>query len=190
MDTLFGLPGHPLLAHVAVTAIPVAAMLTIVIAVFPRVPALVKTTTAVLGAVALVVVPFMESSGKALEHKVAETPAVERHTEMGETLLPWVIGLFVSIIVILVVDRWLRRSQSIASSDAVAPRRSSPTGRAVTAAVAITAAAVAAGTLVQTVRIGHSGAQATWSTPGPAVPGSGGAGEQERGAGDQEQGEH
>ena len=49
MDTLFGLPGHPLLAHVAVTAIPVAAVLTVVIAAFPRVPALVKITTAALG---------------------------------------------------------------------------------------------------------------------------------------------
>lgn len=183
MDTLFGLPGHPLLAHVAVTAIPIAAMLTVVIAVFPRVPALVKITTAALGAVALAVVPFMQSSGQALEHKVAETPAVERHTEMGETLLPWVIGLFAVIIVILIADRWLRRPQSNGSGAASVPRRRTTTGRVVTAAVAITAAAVAAGTLVQTVRIGHSGAQATWSTPAPAVPAPspGGAGEQEQG---------
>lgn len=183
MDTLLGLPGHPLLAHVAVTAIPIAAVLTVVIAAFPRVPALVKITTLALGTVALAVVPFMESSGKALEHKVTETPAVELHTEMGETLLPWAIGLFTIIVVILMADRWLRRPQSNGSGAESVPRRRTPMGRAVTSAVAITAAAVAAGTLVQTVRIGHSGAQATWSTHAPAVPapGSGGAGEQEQG---------
>jgi hypothetical protein len=44
-------------------------------------------------------------------------------------------------------------------------------GRVVTVSVAVAVIAVAAGTLVQTVRVGHSGAPATWSSPGAATPG-------------------
>ncbi len=179
MDTLFGLPGHPLLAHLLVVTIPVAAILTVIIAVFPRVPALVRLTTLALGALAVVLVPFMQSSGKALEERLPDSPAVERHAEMGETLLPWVIALFVVIAAVLSADRWLRRPQSSGLGTPAVARRVTTSGRVVTACVAIAATAVAAGTLVQTVRIGHGGAQATWSTPGPVVPAptQGGGGE-------------
>lgn len=166
MNQLFGLPAHPLFAHLTVVAIPIAALLAVVVAVFPRVPRLVKITTLALGGLSVVLVPLMESSGEALEERVTETAAVEYHTEMGETLLPWVVGLFVVIMAILAVDWWLRRPVSNGPGSRAAPRRHAVSGRILAIGVAVVAIAVAAGTLVQTVRIGHSGAQATWSTPG------------------------
>ncbi len=85
-------------------------------------------------------------------------------------MLPWVIGLFIAIVAVLAADRWLRPARP-GGSAASAAARSRLAGRVVTVSVAAAAIAVAAGTLVQTVRIGHSGAQATWSSPGAATPG-------------------
>lgn len=112
MDTVFELPAHPLWAHLTVVAIPVAAVLAGVVAVFPRAPRLVKITTLLLGGLSVALVPLMESSGKALVERVAETAAVERHAEMGETLLPWMVGLFVVIVAVLAADWWLRPAAS------------------------------------------------------------------------------
>ena len=45
MNTLFGLPPHPLWAHLTVVTMPVSAVLAGVIAVSPRAPRLVKVST-------------------------------------------------------------------------------------------------------------------------------------------------
>ena len=164
MSVLFGLPAHPLLVHLTVVAIPLAAVLAMVIAGFPRVPGLIKLITLVLGALSVALVPLMESS-------VPDSAAVERHAQLGETLLPWVIGLLIAIVAVLAADRWLRPARPGGSATSGAGRFRLAS-RVVTVGVAVTAIAVAAGTLVQTVRIGHSGAQATWSSPGAATPGS------------------
>ncbi|QZY46745.1 DUF2231 domain-containing protein [Mycolicibacterium austroafricanum] len=165
MDTFFGLPAHPLVAHLTVVAIPVAALLVVVVALRPRVSPLVKITTLALAALSVVLVPLMESSGEALEERVVESAAVERHTEMGETLTPWVIGLFVTIVAVLVLDR-------VRSRTARDSRSRSGVGGSTLLAVglAVLSVAVAAGAVVQTVRIGHSGAEATWSTVTAPAP--------------------
>lgn len=108
MSVLLGLPAHPLLVHLMVVAIPLAALLAMVVAGFPRVPGLIKLTALVLGALSVALVPLMESSGKALEEKVPDSAAVERYAQLGETLLPWVIGLLVVIVAVVADDRWLR----------------------------------------------------------------------------------
>ena len=170
MSVLLGLLAHPLLVHLTVVAIPLAALLAMVVAGFPRVPGLIKVTTLVLGALSVALVPLMESSGKALEEKVSDSAAVERHAQLGETLLPWVIGLLIAIVVVLAADRSLRPARPGGSATSGAGSRLA--SRVVTVSVAVAAIAVARGTLVQTVRIGHSGAQATWFSPGAATPGS------------------
>ncbi len=55
MSVLLGLPAHPLLVHLTVIAIPLAALLAMVVARFPRVPALIKLTV-VLGALSVALV--------------------------------------------------------------------------------------------------------------------------------------
>ena len=52
-----GCRGIRLLAHLTVIAIPVAALMAIVVAVFPRVPGLVKFTTLALGGLSVALVP-------------------------------------------------------------------------------------------------------------------------------------
>jgi hypothetical protein len=135
MSVLLGVSAHPLLVHLTVVAIPLAALLAMVVAGFPRVQALIKLTTLVLGALSVALVPLMESPGKALEEKVPDSAAVERHAQLRETLLPWVIGLLIAIVVVLAADRWLRPARPGVSATSGAGR-SRLASRVVTVSVA------------------------------------------------------
>lgn len=173
MDMFFGLPMHALLVHLAVVVVPVAAVLVVLVAVFPKLPRLVQITTVALSAVSVLLMPMMASSGEALEQRVPDTALVEAHAEMGETLWPWTLGMLLAALGVLVLRRRTRHGDKPVGPGAQAARG----GRApwVSVALAVVAIAVAAGAIVQTVRIGHSGAQATWTSPGviaPATPGN------------------
>jgi hypothetical protein len=116
MSLLFGLPAHPLLVHLMVVAIPLATLLAMVVAGFPLVPGLITLATLVPGGLSVALVPLMESSGKALERKVPDSAAMERHAQLGETLLPWVIGPLIAIVAVLAADRWLRSARPFGSA--------------------------------------------------------------------------
>jgi predicted membrane protein DUF2231 len=167
---VFGLPLHPLVVHLTVVAVPLAALPVVLVAVIPRLPWLVRWSALVLSALSLALIPVTENSGEALEHQVRETALVKQHSEMGEGLLPWVIGLFMVCLGLLVV---LRRVP-LRSSDAPGTPRFSAISRQrlliVRIVLGLIAMALAAGTIMQAVRIGHSGSQATWSTPGSVAP--------------------
>ena len=114
---MFGLLLHPLVVHLTVVAVPLAALPVVLVAVIPRLPWLVRWSALVLSALSLALIPVTENSGEALEHQVRETALVKQHSEMGEGLLPWVIGLFMVCLGLLVV---LRRVP-LHSSDASQP---------------------------------------------------------------------
>lgn len=172
MNTVFGLPSHPLLAHVVVAIVPLAALLVVLTALLPRLSWSARWAALTLSALSVPLMPLMESSGEALEDRVPETALVERHEELGEELLPWVIGLFLVCLALLVANRWMQGRVQVDGPGT--PPASLAASRRLPLAVRIIlgslAVVVAAGTMVQTVRVGHSGAEATWSTPGPNTP--------------------
>ena len=93
--------------------------------------------------------------GEALEHQVRETALVKQHSEMGEGLMPWVIGLFVVCVGLLVILRRvpLRRSDAPGTphfSSAIPHQRL----LIVRIVLGLIAVALAAGTIVQTVGLG------------------------------------
>jgi hypothetical protein len=111
-----------------------------------------------------------------LEHHVAHTPLVQAHTELGDSMLPWAIGLFAVAAAIAVRELpWVRargsaRSRAEGPGAATAtPRALSRTvahgfgGRAVGIFVAALALIVAVGSIVTVYRIGDSGARAAWT---------------------------
>jgi hypothetical protein len=99
----------------------------------------------------MVLVPISSQSGEALQERVKETSLIQTHADMAEGLAPWSFVLFV-VAALLLWWNWNER-------EAPAPR----VPRWVALALAVTAVLAAAGTTVQAVRIGHSGATATWS---------------------------
>lgn len=154
-DTIFGLPVHPLVVHATVVIVPAAALAVGLTAVWPRFRAWAGLMPLLLSMVALGLVPMSIQSGKSLGKRVEETPLVERHSELGESLLPWVAALTLAAAALF----WLRRREARTAVRIERPAAA----RLVLAAVVLVAMVSVAGTAVQIARIGHSGAEAAWS---------------------------
>lgn len=150
-DTIFGLPLHPLLVHATVVVVPVAAITVALAALWPKFRSWAAFMPLGLSTLALILVPLSTSSGESLEKRVQQTALMERHTQIAEGLLPWVIVLFVAALALAAYERFGR-------ADGV-----STTPRWVVAGVVVIALAGSIGTAVQVGRIGHSGAKASWS---------------------------
>ena len=148
-DTFFGLPLHPLVVHATEVIVPTAALVLLLAAAWPRFRRWARFLPLGLALAALVLVPLSTESGEALEERVSESALVETHADLAEGLLPWVIGLVV-VAGVLLWWNWSERS----------PRKPLTW---VTVVLIVAAALVSTGTVVQAVRIGHSGAAAVWS---------------------------
>jgi hypothetical protein len=148
-----GLPAHILLVHVVVIVIPLAAFLTIVSAVWPSARRRLGVITPLTALVGLVFVPITTSAGEWLERRVQETALVRKHVQLGDSLLPWAIGLFV-----LSTALWLLDFSRVRGWHIPAAARASWVR--VTLSVVVVVVAVIA--VVQVYRIGDSGAKAAW----------------------------
>ena len=172
LDTIGGIPLHPLIVHAVVVLVPLASLLLLLAAVSPRIRHWAGILTPITATVALVLVPFATQSGEALKKRVEASPALEEHTELGDSLLYFVIVLAVLAWALWFLDRRARAAGGSAASDGTAapPARSG----LLTAVVVLSVISVLA-TTVQVVRIGHSGASASWSDVGAkTVPAGGG----------------
>ena len=156
INSFFGIPAHPLIVHAVVVLVPLAALGAIAVVLSPWVRAHIGWLVAATAVLTVLLVPLATGSGEALEERVNETALVERHTEMGEQLLPWVIAVAVSVVAFMVLARMASRR----SAETPAPVWASRTANIVIVAITVIAAS---GALVQVARIGHSGAKASWS---------------------------
>jgi hypothetical protein len=148
-DTINGLPAHILLVHAVIVLIPLAALMLIVSAVWPMMRSKLGVLTPLVALVALISVPITTGAGEWLRDHLpagaAESPLVRKHTELGDTLLPWAIGVFV----IAAAVWWIFR-------------RGLPP-KWVTIGLAVVAIAVSSGAVFQLYRIGDSGSKAVWT---------------------------
>ncbi|PVE70465.1 DUF2231 domain-containing protein [Microbacterium testaceum] len=169
MWQIAGLPAHPLLVHAVVVLIPLAALMVVLGSVWPAARRRLGILTPIVALVALIFVPLAKEAGEALERQVPESAVLERHTELGDQLLPWAIGLFV-----VAAGQWVwfrvrdRRAPRSAEQRA-APGRS----RVLTLVIAVVAVAVSVGTTVSVVQVGDSGARAVWSSDTGGTPSGG-----------------
>ncbi len=183
MTTLNGLPAHILLVHAIVVLLPLAALLLVLSALWPAVRRKVAGPNAILAVVVVVLVPITTDAGEWLERRVASTPLVRTHTELGDTAL--YVALPVALVALVV---WWRRRESLqvqaadttsTGSTTVATRRRTffaPTSTAVTVVTAVLSVAAAGAACYDVYRIGDSGAKATWqgqfsAAPAPRGPG-------------------
>ncbi len=153
IEELFGLPAHPLVVHAAVFLVPLAAVATIVCAAVPRLRRHVAPVVLAVAIVAVVAVGLAQGSGEELEERVEETELVEEHTEQGEQVLPWAIGVAVAAAAVTAMPVLLRRRQGSST-------------RAVTAVVVALSLIAGVGATWTVVDVGHSGAKATWNDVG------------------------
>ncbi|OHV40658.1 MULTISPECIES: DUF2231 domain-containing protein [Pseudofrankia] len=160
--TVFGLPTHALIVHASVVLIPLVATLLVLSALWPRLRRNLGPLPALGAAAALILVPVTTSSGDKLRERLgADNPLIERHADLGEQLLPWVAGLFVAALLMLWVDGWRPTAWATpAPSGAGSAGQARP--RALVLAASLIVVALAVVTVVEVVRIGHSGADAVW----------------------------
>lgn len=144
-DTVFGLPIHPLIVHATVVAVPVTALLLAATLFSPKVRDWAGPLPLILAVISTILAPLSTSTGENLQRQVGESKLVEEHAELGGLLIWWCIGM----LVVAAASYFLRRN-----------RRELARGMS----IALVAAGVVAtaGTLVQVVLIGHSGAKAAW----------------------------
>lgn len=150
-DEIAGIPLHPLLVHAVVVFIPLAALGSIAVALFPRWRKPYGPLVLAVSAVALILVPFTTDSGENLRDSLQlggpVLEKVEEHQAMGERIIWAVVPMFVLHLAMLLMTRAGRPSREVTIVAWLA-----------------TIAAVAATVLV--VLTGHLGSQAVWDPAG------------------------
>jgi hypothetical protein len=158
---IHGLPAHVLLIHVVVVLVPVAALVLIAQAWSKPIRRWAGVGGPLLCLGALVMVPVTTHAGRWLRDHLPpalrNSPAVVKHVRLGNQLLPYVAVMFVLSCAVWFLGR--------RTAEATEPVVLAPTAgaAAVQVVVAVLATLVAVGAVVQTYRIGDSGAQAVWS---------------------------
>lgn len=111
MNTIAGLPAHPLLVHLAVVLIPLTGLLAVLTATWPAARRRLGVITPLVALVAVVVTPLTASAGESLEKQVPRTVLLHKHTEIGGQMNYWVAALFVVVVLFWAAhdDRLLAR---------------------------------------------------------------------------------
>ena len=151
MDWVFGdLPLHPLLVHGTVVLVPVAALCVVLSAVWPAARRRLGILTPLLALAAMIAVPITTTAGQWLAERVPATPLVARHHQLGDSLWPWTVGLFVVAAALWAWNRFTTKTTERMR-------------RIVPILLAAAAIVVAAGAVWTIVQIGESGAAAVWT---------------------------
>jgi hypothetical protein len=156
MSTVNGLPAHILLNHLVVVLGPLTAILAIMCALWPAARRRLIWLVLVLAVVTLIVTPLTTNSGAWLVGKVGESPPVRVHEELGETLIYFVASLVAAVILLTAVHVRQARGRTVKL--------------ALHVVVGVLVIAAAAATLVQTYRVGDSGARAAWGNTASSPP--------------------
>jgi len=154
VDTINGLPAHPLLVHLTVVAVPVTAMLAIVAVTWPAARRRLGLAPLIAAVIALVAIPLTTNAGEWLQAHKRPSELISRHAELGDQLIYWVAPLTLLLLL------W-----SAAGTRPVADRLKSMSPAATRiGAVLLTVAIVvlAIGSVVTVYRIGDSGSQSVW----------------------------
>jgi len=172
---MFGLPTHALVVHATVGLVPVAALLAVVVAVWPAARRRYGWLSVVLLAVATVLVPLTTESGESLERRVPHSNLVEEHAELGDSLLNFVLPLLIVTVALVLLARTGQRNKADGApggATSACPPRPGWLRFAVPVVAAVTVL-LGIGAVVQVVRIGHSGAKAVWSDTAKTASGGG-----------------
>ena len=165
MDQLFGLPAHPLVVHLPVVLLPLAAIGAIATVIRPSWYLRYRWLVVAVAGVGMLGAVLAASSGEELEHEVARSAsdaarrAIHDHAEAGDVARTMSIVFFVVILAYALVPWWLARrddGDSDGEGSSGAPAWLRPV-----LAVAVVLASL--GTVWTVIDAGHSGADSVWS---------------------------
>jgi len=162
LETLFGLPAHPLLVHIPVVLVPLAALIAIVFAFRPAWLDRFGWGLVGLSFIGAIGAIFAAGSGEGLEslQNEAETAAREDHFELGETARTIAIVFFL-IVTAIVVVRYLARKRAAKGDQATGLwALLASKGAAICMAAALVLSGAAA--TYTMAKAGHQGAKLAW----------------------------
>ena len=157
IDQVNGIPAHALLVHATVVLVPLACALTIGSALWPALRNRLGIITPLMAFVAMVMVPVTTEAGEWLARRMRNTPLIEKHVEIADNLLPWVVGVFAVAVV-----QWGYYRFGLPASVGRGSRKPTQNVPAMVL-LALLAVVTAAGSVVEIYRIGDSGAKAVWT---------------------------
>ncbi|WP_037355152.1 hypothetical protein [Amycolatopsis orientalis] len=134
MTTVNGLPAHILLVHAIVVLLPLSALLLVLTACLAPVRRRLAGANAILSVLVVVLVPITTNAGEWLERRVARTPLVRAHTEIGDTAIWAAIP-----VAVLALALWWRQREAGAGGGAGAAGSGSAAASSGTADVAAVA---------------------------------------------------
>lgn len=174
INKLFGLPAHPLLVHIPVVLVPLAALGALLLVVRPQLMPRLGVAVAVMAGLGLVGVQLAMGSGEQLEEASRNEQEISNHAHLADQTRP-VVFLFALAVIALVVLR-LRKPKpaALSAGAAAAPRRKVPTWLA--PALSVVVALTAVGSIAMIARTGHTGAKAVWHDKTEQPAGGEGAG--------------
>lgn len=159
VSTFSGLPAHPLLVHFVVVLAPLTAILAILCAVWPAARRRFVWLVAVLAGVTAVLTPITAEAGEWLYERTSDSPFLETHEHLGETMIYVAIGLVVAAGLLVFLHVRTQRDNHSAVLSAI---------------VAVTVVLIGLATMIQTYRVGDSGARSVWNDTGTTAPAEGG----------------
>jgi hypothetical protein len=149
MSTFNGLPAHILLNHFIVVLGPLTAILAIGCVVWPALRRRLIWLVLLLAVGTLVLTPLTTTAGVWLSARVGPTtPVLANHEALGSTLIWVIVALVATVVALAVIHVREERGQAVKF--------------ALHATVGVLVVAAAVATLVQTYRVGDSGARAAW----------------------------
>lgn len=162
MDTLFGLPAHPLLVHIPIVLLPLAAVGVVLMVIKPLWNQRLRWIVLALAAAGTFGAVLAASAGESLEGRIRRVDGGDaarrwhRHAELGDTARN-VALLFLGLVAVYVLVPWWmeRRARS-------GEARSSTMNRWVTIGIAVLALAGAAASFITIVYAGHTGSKSVW----------------------------
>jgi hypothetical protein len=89
LDTVNGLPAHPLLAHVVAIFVPLTALLAVLVVLWPAVRRRVNGAPLFVAAGTLIAIPLTTTAGDWLRQSVMDSEILRRHAALGAQLVFW-----------------------------------------------------------------------------------------------------
>lgn len=157
MDTISGLPAHPLIVHFPIVAIPLAAILVLIYLFKSDWRSMLDYFLIAMGGAIAISVVMASGSGESLQEKVDKSAALSTHTELGDQMQ--IIGVIFGIALIALGLYHTLAARQIIHLGTETQKR---------LLIGLMAATVLTGAVAVTwiVRTGHTGAKASWSDTG------------------------
>jgi uncharacterized membrane protein len=174
MDKISGLPAHPLLVHIPVVLIPLAALGALAMAFWPWLRARIGWIVAGLAVLGGVGALLAASAGESLQESRPENAADRHHAELGDTAKMWSVIFAILVVLYVAGEWWLKRRAAQPNAAGRAVPKVGGWRKWVLPAVAVLSVASGALATYSVIDAGHTGAKVTWQNDGRGGPTAGG----------------